>query len=846
MTLKHFILCLGVLAVAACAKTSEDELLKYGSSNESFTENALINKDITALWCTPSEPDADQPMTISFRAGKDSDLYGYEGDVYAHIGVIQFGVWTYVKANWPDSTKPESMVANNRADCKFVKDEVEPNLWHLSTIKNDGSGESVSVREYFNDAATPIGETPIAQIGIVIRSADGSKKGIEEDRFFKITDAKYKEFEPDGIDKASLPGHCIKDGKVNYGPNIDGNSITFVLHDLDTEGEYKDFAYIVGDFNDWKLSNNAGEGSAQNSEMYRDEANGCWWITISNLDPDKEYRYQYHIGDIITDGYATLRLSDVFSEKVLKGEEDKWVNYNSQIYPEDEMEFPAQGIDQVTCIKINRDSYTWSDFEIKNPESLVVYEMFLGDFTEERSIQGAMKKLDYLKALGINAIELMPVQEFDGNDSWGYSPTHYFALDKAYGTAKDYKDFIEACHQKGIAVIIDVVYNHNTGASPIAKLYWDSKNNNTASNNPYFNVRSPHGYNVFHDLNHNNEFVKELVKRSLKYLIEEYNVDGFRFDLCKGFAQSGDTDGYNAGRIAIVKDYNAFIKTVDPKCYVILEHLGTWSEENEYVRDGMHPWKKMNWHYCEAAMGNRSSFDNAFSDSSYEDASICPFLDGFGFTGWVGYMESHDEERAAYKARRWGSFATSSFSATDQASNINENIEARMNQLALNAVCFLTVPGPKMIWQKGELGFDYNKWCSPEGVDYTDSSESPKPYETSRKPVKWDYYDVPARKVLYDVYSKLNELRNKNPELFGLSANYTPDLDAWPLKTSYSESGSKKMQVYANFDGSGAGDKNIVIPGGTWRNYITGDSVSPGAYTLQKGKYLVLVSPDVQ
>ncbi len=852
MTLRQFgciLLCLGALAVSACADKVEDELLiKYGAGNESFRENTLIDKTLTALWCDPVLPDADSPMTISFRAGKDSDLYNYKGEVYAHIGVIQFGVWTYVKADWPDKTSAESMQKNNRPDCKFVQDESDPNLWHLHTVKNDGSGTPVSVREYFNDGAVPIGETPIAQIGIVIRSADGSKKGIVEDRFFKVSDTQFEEFKPKAVEPASLPSDCYdRNGKVKYGPNCGATSITFVLHDEDINKDHKDFAFIVGDFNDWTISNNEDAGSKKNSEMFRDDATGCWWITIEGLDPTKEYCYQYHVGDETKDGYSVKRISDAFCEKILDGGNDKWINYKktTPIYPEEEMKYPPQGIDLVSCVKIQRDTYPWSPFEIKNPESLVVYELLLGDFTEEGSLRAAMAKLDYLKTLGINAIELMPIQEFDGVESWGYSPNHYFAMDKAYGTAKDYKDFIEACHQRDIAVIIDVVYNHNTGASPLAKLYWNPNVNKTAPNNPYFNVDAAHPWNVFHDYNHKVPFVNDLVKRSLKYLIDEYKVDGFRFDLSKGFIQTAgyaDWDRYSSERVEIWRDYSNYIKSVDPDCFVILEHLGDWGEECEFVRMGMHPWRKMTDSYISTAKGYSSSLEG-----------IHPYIEGYGYTGWVGFMESHDEQRVAYRARRDGtSNIRAPFSPTDQKANIGVNIGTRMNQLALNAVCFLTVPGPKMIWQMGELGYDYNKWCSrystdvTEGEDFSDSSEDPKPHEGSRKPVKWGYLYVPERKALYDVYCTLNQLRNNNPELFGKDVNYTPDLKGWPLKTSYSESGGKKMQMYANFNGSGAGDKALVIPDGTWRDYMTGQTVRQGAYTLKSGEYLVLVSPEVQ
>ena len=120
--------------------------------------------------------------------------------------------------------------------------------------------------------------------------------------------------------------------------------------------------------------------------------------------------------------------------------------------------------------------------------------------------------------------------------------------------------FIDECHNRGIAVILDVVYNHATGANPFARMWWDAANNKTATNNPYFNVDAPHPYSVFHDFNHESELVRNFVKRNLKFLLEEYNIDGFRFDLTKGFTQRTSTEStagnYDASRIAILKDYN--------------------------------------------------------------------------------------------------------------------------------------------------------------------------------------------------------------------------------------------------------------------------------------------------
>ena len=769
------------------------------AGNESFVENPLkVDGTATRLWVTPEHPNADESAVISFRAGKTSPLYGYTGDVYAHIGILEYGTWKFVQAEWTE----------NKDKCKFAKDPSAANTWHLTL--------EPSIREYFES-----GSTAVTQIGIVIRNVDGTAKGIEEDRFIAVQDDKFKPFQPGETVSQPMPAGC------KYGINAENNQITFVLHDKDTRGEHKDYAFIMGDFNDWTLSND------DKSQMYRDDANGCWWITVTGLDPDKEYRYQYHIGDRSTkegEPDQVVRISDPFSEKILDPGSDPWINYHNMIYPEDQMEYPGDkgASGQVSCVKINRDNFAWDPFTMKNKECPVIYEMLFGDFTETHDIAGAIKKLDYLQTLGINAVELMPIQEFDGNESWGYNPTHYFALDKAYGTRQQYKEFINECHKRGIAVIIDVVYNHSTGASPLAKLYWNSSSNKTASNNPYFFEDARHDFNVFHDINHGNAFMQDLIKRSLVYLIEEYNVDGFRFDLSKGFTDSaGGWNNKDQTRISRIRAYADAIWSADPESYVILEHWGEF-EEGDYItyKSGMHPWRKMNEAFCETAMGWSGAKGNLSGNHAWYDQT-------WGASGWVTFMESHDEERMAYKQEKHGH------------SSIKGNLKNSMQNLALNAVCFLGTPGPKMIWQMGELGYNYNKWCSSEGVDYTGTKE----HETDRKPVKWEYYDVPERKAVYDVYCKMNDLRMDNPDLFGKSAYYTGvdsySMSSWPVKGFYLEKNGKKVYGYANYHGESAGGKTINIPDGTWTDILSGKTVQGGSYILNSGEALVLVNSSV-
>src|SRR5690606_14971977 len=202
--------------------------------------------------------------------------------------------------------------------------------------------------------------------------------------------------------------------------------------------------------------------------------------------------------------------------------------------------------------------------------------------------------LDYLANLGINALQLMPVNEFEGNSSWGYNPSFYFAPDKYYGAKNDLKQLIDECHGRGIAVILDVVLNHSFGQSPMVQLYFE--NGRPSAGNPWFNAEPMHPFNVGYDFNHESEYTKAFVKDVLRFWMEEYRVDGFRFDLSKGYTQknSGTSDNavgawsaYDASRIALWKDYNTFIRSIDQDCYVILEHFAEDSEEQVLAAEGM-------------------------------------------------------------------------------------------------------------------------------------------------------------------------------------------------------------------------------------------------------------------
>lgn len=545
--------------------------------------------------------------------------------------------------------------------------------------------------------------------------------------------------------------------------------------------------FLLGDFNDYKPSVNYVMNYDYESNA---PALRYYWITVSGLDPNTEHGYQYLAN-------RTIRCADPYSEKILDPWSDSYIS--SSVYPGLKPYPWGKTTDPISTFTINKPAYNWqaTDFSAPNKNNLLVYELLVRDFTTEGTIKAATQKLDYIKSLGMTAVELMPIQEFDGNDSWGYNPNFYFAADKAYGTPDDYKTFVDECHKRGLAVILDVVFNHSWGQFPWCKLYWDSANNRPATNNPFYNAIAPHPYSVGNDFKHSNPKVRSYFKNVLAYWLQEYKVDGFRFDLSKGFTDKVSDEStaanYDASRISYLKEYIDTIKVVNPNAYAILEHFCVTNEESELANDGAMLWRNLNNAYCQSAMGyaSDSDFSGLYYGTSMPAASL------------MGYMESHDEERTAFKALSYGE------------STLKNSLDERMKQAANNAAFFFTVPGPKMIWQFGELGYDIS--INQNG-------------RTGRKPVLWNYYDEAARKGLYDNYSKLAALRNSYPDLFSTNSTFS-----WQVGTSNWDNGryiniesadkQKHVVVAGNFTPS-AKSFSVTFPhAGTWYNYLDRSSI---------------------
>ena len=274
-------------------------------------------------------------------------------------------------------------------------------------------------------------------------------------------------------------------------------------------------------------------------------------------------------------------------------------------------------------------------------------------------------------------------------------------------------------------------------------------------------------------------------------------MDGFRFDLSKGFTQTytlgnvSQWGQYDAGRISILSKYADSIWSVNPTAYVILEHFANNDEEKILSTKGMMLWGNLNNSFAEAAMGYYYNSD--FSWISY-------LKRGWTSSGVMGYMESHDEERLMYKCLQWGD--------TEGDYSIKSE-ETALSRIELNAAFFLTIPGPKMIWQFGELGYDIN-------IDFNG--------RTGEKPIKWEYYLNDNRRNLYQVYSALTKLRKDESDCFQTS-DFVMDVSA-AMKQIQFKSNTMNAVVIGNFDVIKSDILANFPNDGIWYDYFTGDEIT--------------------
>ncbi len=794
---------------------------------------------------TPVFPADNQPVQVVFNAQEgNGGLAGYTGDVYAHTGVItnlstSSSDWKYVKTNWgvnTPATKLERIgtdlyrfTTGTQTIREYYGVPASEQILQLAFVFRSGvqvgnsylEGKTETGGDIFADVypaglfvkfTQPADYANLVQPGeelvleAIANNADSIVLYINNSRVSASTNTiisythttalsgkhyiKVSTFEGNETASDSAYYYVLTSTAVMERPQGTEDGINYIDDSTVVLSLYapgKDNVFVLGDFTNWEFSD---EGF-----MYKTPDGQRFWKQISGLTPQKEYVYQYKVNNDIL-------IADPYADKILDPWNDKYIS--SATYP-DLIPYPYDKTSQLASVLQTAQApfqWTVTNFERPAKTDLVIYELLLRDFVATHDYQTLIDTLTYLKRLGVNAIELMPVYEFEGNSSWGYNTAFHFAPDKYYGTKNDLKEFIDVCHQQGFAVIMDIVLNHVFGSSPFARLYWDAANNRPAADNPWLNPVAKHDFNVGYDFNHESPATKALVKRVMEYWIEEYNVDGYRFDLSKGFTQKNTLNNtnawglYDASRVTIWKNIANQIWAVDNGVYVILEHFAENLEEKELANYGMMLWGNLNHAYRQIAMG-------------WADGSDLSWI-SYKTRGWddphvVGYMESHDEERLMFSINSWGNMDNPWY-------NI-KNADTAINRVIAASAFFYTIPGPKMLWQFGEVGYDYS-------IDFNG--------RVGEKPIRWDYMNDWRRQHLYNMTAALIKLKL---EYDVFRTNDFSMSTSGLLKTINLRGSDMSVAVIGNFDVHTREITPTFNVTGKWYNYFTGDSLDVTSLT---------------
>lgn len=793
----------------------------------------------------PVLPVASKPVTITFNSAEESQLGYYTGDLYAHTGVfLKDSVgWKHVIESWGNNeTQPK---LTNKGGGIYEL-EISPDI---NTFYGVEAGEKVTdlcfvfrsadantqtadlfVSVYEDglvvDITQPSGSSILEKNKAISLSARSSldadlKLSLNETLIAENTGTEITTdytFTEGGnywlIAEATANGETVFDSMeifvrnevvtepkpagykkgINY---VDDNTAALVLY-----APFKSYVFVLGDFNDWKVQ-----------DAYQMKKDGDYfWLEIPNLEKGKEYIFQYYI-----DG--EIKIADPYTEKIVDPWNDQYIP--AETYP-DLIPYPIGKTEGIAAVlQTGQEPYNWQveDFQVPDKNKLAIYELLVRDFTTDQSFQGVIDHLDYLEDLRINVLELMPVNEFEGNISWGYNPSFYFAPDKFYGPKNKLKELIDECHKRGIAVVIDMVLNHSYGQSPFVQMYMD--NWTILPENPWYNQESnfenPNLRWGF-DFNHDSPDTRELVDSVNSFWMNEYKVDGFRFDFTKGFSNTpygtlSWGSAYDADRISNLERMSSEIWKRNPEALVIFEHLADNSEETVLADYGILLWGIMHNEYLQAARGNVSSSD--LSGGIYSQR-------GWSQPNLVTYPESHDEERIMYELKLNG-LSTDSYNIKNQST--------ALDRIELNAVFHLPLPGPKMIWQFGERGYDLS-------INRCQDGSVKDECRLDQKPPYWQYLNNTDRTDLFQVMAKLNELKQTYAEFSPESFTYK--LSGSVKNYTLTNSGEHVVAV-GNFD---IVEQNTTIEfpeTGLWYEFFSRDSVELAAtnrdMTLAPGEY---------
>jgi 1,4-alpha-glucan branching enzyme len=420
-----------------------------------------------------------------------------------------------------------------------------------------------------------------------------------------------------------------------------------------------DEVFVMGTFNDWNKSSHPMQGSTE----------GIWSVEVSGAGPGDEYRYR-----IVTGGEEHFRI-DPYARQVTSSVGNAIIT-------------PALPDANAAA------------FQIPAHNQLVIYELHIGTFGKVEgqsgpgTLQGVRRRLAYLCELGINAVELMPLAEFAGGYSWGYNPSHIFAVESEYGTPEDLKAFVDEAHQHGIAVIKDVVYNH-FGPSDLDLWQFDGWGENDQGGIYFYNdwrASTPWGATR---PDYGRPEVREYIRDNALMWVQDFDMDGLRFDgsayIRNVHGQNNDPGSDLPDGWSLMQYVNEEVVKVKPNAILIAEDL----KDNDFLTlsqpEGGAGFRAQ-WcaQFVHTIRGALIEADDAHRDMQAVRQAIQKRYHGNAYERVI-YTESHDEV-ANGKAR-----------LAEEVDPGQASSWAAKKKSTLGAALVFTGPGIPMLFQGQEI-----------------------------------------------------------------------------------------------------------------------------------------------
>jgi 1,4-alpha-glucan branching enzyme len=491
---------------------------------------------------------------------------------------------------------------------------------------------------------------------------------------------------------------------------------------------------LSGDFNGW---------SAEADPM--EQISDGLWSASRRLEPGS-HAYQF-----VVDG---IRICDPYARQVRSPQKDG-------------------GEQPQAIVRVGGQSYDWKHDGWERPafNDLVIYEIHVGDFTAEGTFTSLQDHLDELVDLGVNAIELMPVNERALEEGWGYQPLNHFAPDAAYGSPEELMALIDAAHGRGIAVILDLVIAHAANSHPFNLLYPHDQS-------PWFGTgiggSNHYGLPTF---DHRKEPTRYYVRDVQTFWLREFHIDGFRYDYAINIGIDGDRGLPHLGSQA---------RSVMPDAYLVGEHL---PEDPNTIGPSQF---NANWHVrfahaLRALCRHRNVNGYDWNDFERTIRVLDPAAEGYAAaSNVVNYIESHDEHRLLHELMDDGCRG-----------------DPARRRAALAATVLLTAPGIPMLYHGQEFG------------------ETSHLVINERNPLRRELLATRGGRGLFRHYQRMIRLRREHPALRaqGFSIDLVDAEGKCVVYHRWNDHGDEVV-VAANF----SDDKRhftVPLPGkGAWREWF--------------------------